>query len=93
MLVVDRRQGRRDGFFRLECMVQVGPRVVPTGVAVAFRINRFERATVRTSRDVESSVEGVQGSVARHPRRGNAIEGVGACLDCREEVPRLTDSE
>jgi len=66
---------------------------VRAGVAVAAVIDRREVAAVRGGDDVEPAVDGVQGAVAGHPGRHDAVERVGPGRDRGEEVVRLGDPQ
>ena len=74
-------------------MVEIGARVVLTGVTGAALLDRREGSPINAGRHVEAPMRGIESSVSRDPRRRYAIEGIGTRGNSREEVLRLTDTE
>ena len=74
-------------------MVEIGARVVLTGVTGAALFDRSESSPIDAGRHVEAPARGIQSSVSRDTRRRYAIEGVGTGGNSREEILRLTDAQ
>ena len=88
--VVDRRQGVGKHLLRLEQVVEVGTGVMGAGVAVAALLQRTEVTPESSGVDVVAPIDGVDGGVAGHPGRVDAVEGVAPA---RQAAKRSSGSE
>src|SRR5699024_6243873 len=91
--VVDRAQRRGEHLLGAEQVVHVRGGVVGAGVAVAALVDGGELAAVPCAGEVHPPGAGVDGAVARHTGRGDAVEGVGPGGDSDEQVVDLADAQ
>ena len=73
--------------------MNVRPRVIQRRVRLHLRVDRPEVGLEPRVRQRDLAVEGVHAATARQPRRGHAVEGVGAGGDGRENVVRLGNAQ
>ncbi len=73
--------------------MDVGPRIVQAGVAVAAFLQRAEVALVLGAGEVVPAGGVVERRVAGHPGGGDAVEGVRAVLNGGEDVVRFGDAQ
>src|SRR3978361_1380355 len=73
-LVVDRAQRRGQHLLGLEQVADVRAGVVRAGIAVALGVERREVTLVAGAGGVVSARRRVDGGIAGHPRRGDAVE-------------------
>ena len=85
-LIVDGAQRRGEHLPGLEQMMQVRLGVTPTGVAVAFFVNRREGPSGGCRVDIEPSSDGIHRGIASDARGCDAVEGIGTVLDRGEDV-------
>src|SRR5690606_39422423 len=80
-------------FLRLEQVMQVRGRVVFAGVAIALRIERLKAPTLSRRLRIDAPTRRVHCAAACLARGGDAVKGVGARRDSREQIVWLRDAE
>lgn len=88
-LVMDAGEDFAGDFVDLKEMVKVGGGVMLAEFAVAIGVERFEHFAVFGVANVDAAVWCVEGTVASHAGRADAVEGVAAVFDAEEEVARF----